>query len=119
MQTEVGDMRSTLAATAVALALAACGGGGAGFDYKRALERQNLVLPNTISIEDFNEACIASNVTDPGGLLESLKLEARGKGPGAYIKTSDLLTACGPECSPDDGALGSLILRFAIYDQTR
>ena len=104
-------IRPTLA-VAVFAALGGCGAGG--HDFHRELAKHNLELPATVTVNDFRNVCVQSSVTDPNGLLESIKIKVRGKGDEALLHTVDLLRACGPECRIDDGALGTLLAKFAV-----
>ncbi len=101
----------------VAAALTAAGcGGGVQSGFVRDLASDDLVLPRTVTVDDFRKACLKISVTDPHDLIRSLGVKVHGSGDTAYMHTPDLIRACGPECNRDAG-LGELLEQFAIHDQ--
>lgn len=113
----------TLALSAAILILGACGGqvasGGkaqAGA-FDKYLRANNLILPQTIRYNDFDDACRRRGLLKSTEYLTSIGITIHGNGDDRYISGNDLLKACGEQCTPAEG-LGDLLSDLTTYNIT-
>ncbi|MGI9337159.1 MAG: hypothetical protein ACR2P4_01430 [Gammaproteobacteria bacterium] len=104
-----------------ALILGGCGGqvasGGQAGAFDEYLTANNLLLPNTIDFDDFDEACRRRGLLHSADYLESIGITIQGSGDGRYLSGKALLHACGEQCSPNEG-LGDLLSDLTTYNIT-
>lgn len=105
-------------ALAALFALAACNGGAQLSPFERALAEQNLRLADIVYLRDLMEVAEGMSVIHFDRFIEENGMSVRGEGGGSYVYGRDLLRACGPGCSPDEG-LGEMLVHFVERQERR
>ena len=105
-----------LAIALAAAALAGCAGDprpttGSAFEQMLRAERKQLAA--IIDYGEFVAVCTRALLLDHQEFLAAHGVAVHGSGGGRYLEGSELLAACGEQCSPDSG-FGQILAEFLI-----
>ena len=98
---------------ALASAYGCAGGGGHTSPLQEALLRDNLEISPVIFLRDLMPTAEAMSILEFDEFIASSGVEVHGEGDGRFVHGSDLMRACGPDCSAGHG-LGELLAQFAV-----
>ena len=97
------------------LFLAACSGASSTFGstpLEKYLKARGYGIPNVIDYDDFYNAALDEGMVDIDKVLADNNIQVLGSGDSRYIRATELLDACGKDCSYHEG-WGIFLSKFA------
>ena len=95
--------------------LSACGTTTTRSSFQNALDQDDLEIIDIIFLRDLMPAAESRQIFNFDVFLEENGMVIHGEGDGRYVYGPDLVRACGPDCTPNDG-LGQLLTEFVERD---